>query len=57
MQDLIGKKVTVCSTRGDQEQQDVGTLEAFDGTILKLRKSEKEVMYFSIYMVRLVKPF
>jgi hypothetical protein len=56
MQDLIGKKVTVHSHLGGMEKQDVGILEAFDGTVLRLKK-ETEILYFVIYSVRLIKPF
>jgi ferredoxin-fold anticodon binding domain-containing protein len=55
--DLVGKKITVHSIQGETERQDVGTLEATDGTWMRLRKSETEVLIFTIYHIRLVKPF
>lgn len=55
--DLVGRKITIFSNQGDAERQDVGTLEATDGSWLKLRKSENEVLIFSTYHIRLVKPF
>lgn len=56
MQELIGKKVTIHSEASGSEKQDVGILEAFDGTTLKLRK-ETETIYLVVYCVRMVKPF
>ncbi len=56
MQELIGKKVTVVSEAGAGERQDVGILEAFDGTILKLA-TDRGVLYFVIHRVRMIKPF
>ena len=57
MQELIGKKVTVHSESAGTERQDVGILEAFDGTILKLKTERGSILYFVIHWVRLVKPF
>ncbi|MGV3617462.1 MAG: DUF6897 domain-containing protein [Fimbriimonas sp.] len=55
--EMVGKKVQVFSVHGGGEQQVVGTLEAFDGTWVKVKKAENEVQYFSIYQVRLIKNF
>jgi len=55
--ELIGKKVTVFSEQGDAERQDVVTLESTDGTWIKARKSETELMYFNFHKVRMIKPF
>jgi len=55
--EMVGKKVQVFSVHGGGEIQVVGTLEAFDGTWAKIRKSENEVLYFSIYQIRLIKNF
>ena len=49
--------MTIHSESAGTERQDVGFLEAFDGTILKLKTERGTLMYFSIYWVRLVKPF
>jgi hypothetical protein len=57
MQELVGQKVTIHSESAGAERQDVGILEAFDGTILKLKTERGTLMFFSIYWVRLVKPF
>jgi hypothetical protein len=58
LRELVGRKVTVFSLQGGgSERQDVGMLEAMDATWLRLRKGETEVMYFSLYQVRLIKPF
>jgi hypothetical protein len=57
LNDLIGRKVTVFSIQAGTERQDVGVLEATDGTWLRLNKSDAEVLYFSGYHVRMVKPF
>ena len=56
MQELIGKKVTIHSECGGAERQDVGVLEAFDGTVLKL-DTEKGALYFIIHRIRLIKVF
>ena len=56
MQELIGKKVTVSSLVGPVEKYDIGVIESFDGTILKLKK-ETETVYFVIHSVRMIKPF
>ena len=55
--DLVGRKITVHSIQGETERQDVGMLEATDGMWLKLRKSETEVLIFTINHIRLIKPF
>ncbi|MEZ0327039.1 MAG: hypothetical protein ACAH95_14155 [Fimbriimonas sp.] len=57
LRELVGRKVTVFSLQGGSERQDVGVLEAIDTTWFRLRKAETEVMYFSVYQVRLIKPF
>lgn len=56
MQELIGKKVTVISEAGSGERQDVGIIDAFDGTVLKLT-TERGVLYFIIHQIRMIKPF
>lgn len=55
--ELVGKKVTVFSEQAGGERQDVGTLTAVDLPFLKLLKADGDEMYFSVYMIRLVKPF
>lgn len=57
LNEMIGRKVSIYSVQGGGERQDVGTLEAFDGTFLKVRKSDNEVLFFSVYQIRLVKNF
>jgi len=57
LQDLIGKKVSVYSNQPGAERQDVGVLEAADSQWLRIRKSDTEVLYFSVVLVRLIKPF
>jgi len=57
LQDLIGKKVSVYSNQPGAERQDVGVLEAADDHWLRIRKSDTEVLYFSVVLVRLIKPF
>jgi hypothetical protein len=57
LNELVGRKVTVHSIMGETERQDVGLLEATDGTWFRFRKSENEVMYFCSHWVRLIKPF
>lgn len=56
MQELIGKKVTVVSEAGVGERQDVGILESFDGTVIKLA-TERGVLFIVIHQVRMIKPF
>ncbi|WP_309717775.1 hypothetical protein [Armatimonas sp.] len=56
LQELVGRKVTVYSM-ADTERQDVGILQAADEHVLKIKKTETEVLYFNIVRVRLVKPF
>jgi len=55
--EFAGKKVTVHSNLPTNEKQDVGIVEGFDGHWLKIRKSETEVLFFSIHQVRMVKLF
>lgn len=55
--EMIGKKVQVFSVNGAGEQQVVGTLEAFDGVWVKVKKAENDVLYFPIYQIRLIKNF
>jgi hypothetical protein len=54
---LIGKKVTVYSNLGDVEKQDVGILEAGESDWIRLKKADGETMFFTIYNVRMIKPF
>jgi hypothetical protein len=53
---LIGKKVTVFSSQGETERQDIGILEAAEGHFLVLKKTD-EKMYFTVSRIRLIKPF
>ena len=55
--EMIGKKVQVFSVHGGGEHEVVGTLEAVDGVWVKIKKAENEVLFFSIYQVRLIKNF
>jgi len=57
MNELIGKKVIVYSELAGTERQDVGVLEGVETQWIRLRKSETEVLFFSIYKLRLIKPF
>ena len=57
MNDLIGKKVVVYSNAGGVEKQEIGTLESADSTWVKLRKTSTELLIFSVYNIRMVKPF
>ena len=54
---LAGKKVTVYSLQGGAERQDVGTLTEVDLPFFRIVKADGEVLYFSVHLVRLVKPF
>jgi hypothetical protein len=53
---LIGKKVTVFSSQGETERQDIGILQAAEGQFLVLKKTD-ELMYFTVSRIRLIKPF
>ncbi len=55
--ELAGRKVTVFTEQGEQERQDVGTLERVEGNWIKMRKDSGEVLYFSALKTRLIKPF
>ena len=57
IQEFVGKKVQIFTVHGGGEVQVVGTLESFDGIWLKLRKSDSDVFYFSVYQTRAVKNF
>lgn len=57
LNELVGRKVSVYSNQPGTERQDVGILEAVDESWVKIRKSEHEVIFFSLHLVRLVKPF
>ena len=54
---LTGKKVTVYSRLGETEKQDVGILEGVEHEWLILRKADGETMFFTLYNLRMVKPF
>lgn len=54
---LIGKKVTVYSNLGDTEKQDVGIIEAAETDWVRLRKADGETMFFSVFNIRMLKPF
>lgn len=57
MNEIIGKKVIVYSDPGNGERQDIGVLEGVENQWIRLRKSDTEVLFFSVYKIRLVKPF
>jgi hypothetical protein len=54
---LVGKKVTVYSRLGETEKQDVGILDGADNLWLVLKKADGETMFFTLYNLRMVKPF
>ena len=54
---LIGKKVTVHSLMGESERQDIGILEAAEGQLVRLKKQDGDTLIYSIYRIRLIKPF
>lgn len=55
--ELIGKKVTVYSEQAGNERQDVGVIEAASDHMFKLQKQDGDTLYFTFYLVRMVKPF
>lgn len=56
MNELIGHKVVVYSTTAGNERQDIGVLQSAEGTWICIKKGEEQ-MYFSVYNIRLIKPF
>jgi hypothetical protein len=56
LEDYIGREVRIWSEYGDHEYSDEGTLEAFDGVFVRLKKGSGEILVFPIYKVRLIKP-
>lgn len=56
LEDYIGQDVRIWSEVGGAESSDVGKLEGFDGVCVRLRKYTGEILIFSIYNVRLIKP-
>lgn len=54
---LAGKKVTVYSRLGETEKQDVGILDGVEDGWLVLKKADGETMFFTLYNLRMVKPF
>jgi len=57
LKDQLGKKISVYSNSPGMERQDVGILEDYNETWIKVRKSESEIIYFSVHQVRMIKPF
>lgn len=57
LKELIGQKVTIFSNAGDQSVQEVVRIEAIDGDIIKVLKGDRELMYFNLKLIRLIKPF
>ena len=50
--ELVGRDVAVVSEDGTNLTRDLGVLEAFDGTFLRLRKANEERCYFPIANVQ-----
>ena len=57
LQSLVGKKVTVFSATPSGERQDVGTLDAVELPFFKVTKADGDELFFTVYQVRLIKPF
>jgi len=57
LKDQLGKKISVYSNSPGMERQDVGILEDYNETWIKVRKSESEIIYFSVHQIRMIKPF
>ena len=57
LKELVGQKVTIFSNAGDQSVHEVVRVEAIEGQIIKVQKGDREVMYFNLQHVRLIKPF
>ncbi len=56
LQNLVGRTVQIYSEREGSEISDTGILESFDGEWVCLNKSG-ELLYFSLYRIRLIKPY
>ena len=56
LQNLIGHKAVIMSRGGAADFQDMGTIEALDEDVIKLRK-ESDVVYITMDSVRMIKPF
>lgn len=56
LEDYVGRDVEIRSEYGEHEYSDEGTLEAFDGVCIRLKKWNGEILIFPIYKVRLIKP-
>lgn len=56
LNDLIGKYVEVVSLGAETRYVDIGVLEAFDANWIRIRKDNGEILCFSLYNIRLLKP-
>lgn len=56
LDELLGKKAVILSRGAATDHQDMGTVEAIDDEVIKIRK-ENEVVYVLRANVRLIKPF
>lgn len=54
LQELIGHKVVVYSVGASLDTHDLGVVESFDGTFVKLR-TDRDVLYFPVYSIRAIK--
>lgn len=57
LNELIGQKITIHSTQGETERQDIGVLQGVDGIWVKLQKENGEILFFCVYRIRMIKSF
>ncbi|HEY3280979.1 MAG TPA: hypothetical protein VGN26_01785 [Armatimonadota bacterium] len=54
--ELVGIKIEIWTTGGQNDFHDQGVLEAADGDWLRLTKTDGSLLYFPIHQIRLLKP-
>jgi hypothetical protein len=55
--ELLGKKVALLTEMGAVERQEIGILQDAKGHWVKITKDNDEVVFFSVYLIRSIKPF
>jgi hypothetical protein len=55
--ELIGKKVALLTEMGAVERQEIGVLTDAKGHWVKVVKDNEEIVFYSVYLIRSIKPF
>jgi len=55
--ELMGKKVALLTEMGAVERQEIGILQDAKGHWVKIAKDNDEIVFFSVYLIRSIKPF